>query len=56
MVYIDDYKCYYYLILADFMIVYKDQILITGIKTNIQYLIYYILLKKKDSRTQLWDL
>lgn len=45
--YIDNYKKHCYLILADFILDYKEQIFVTGIKANIKYLICHILPKKK---------
>ena len=38
-------KCYYF-VLASLMIDYKEQVLIIGMKANIQYFIYHILPKK----------
>ena len=35
---------------------YKEQILITSIKANMQYPICHVLLKKRDIVTKLWDL
>lgn len=41
------YKRRFYLILADFIINYKEKIFIADIKFNMQYLIYYVLLKER---------
>lgn len=48
LVYIDGYKKHCYSILISLTIDYKKQILIIGIKVNMQYLIDYILLKEKE--------
>lgn len=47
LVYIDSYKYYCYPILTDFIIDYKEQIFIMGIKINMQDFICYNLIKKK---------
>ena len=47
LVYTNNYKRRCYLVLAGFMVDYEEQVLITGIKTNMQYLICHILPKKK---------
>ena len=47
LLYADSYKKRCYPILADFMIVYKEQVFITSIKANMQYLICYISLKER---------
>lgn len=51
--YAHDFKQHCYPILASLMIDYKEQVLIIGIKTNIQCSIYYILLKKREYITKL---
>ena len=48
LMYINNYKKRCYLILAGHIVDYKKQVLITGIKKNIQYLICYILPTKKE--------
>lgn len=48
MIYINDYKKRYYLILVGLIIDYKEQVLITGIKSNIKCLICHIQQKKFD--------
>ena len=47
MVYGDGYKKRCYFILADFIVNCKEQVLIIGIKSNMQFLICHILLKKR---------
>ena len=47
LVYIDNYKKRYYPIPAGFILDYKEQVCITGIKANMQYSIYHIQPKKK---------
>ncbi len=47
LVYVDSYKKCYYLILISFIVDYKKQVIITGIKLNIQYLIFHILPKER---------
>ena len=42
MICTDSLKRYCYLILADIMVDYEEQVLIIGIKTNMQYFICYI--------------
>ena len=54
--YTDGYKHYCYLILTGFMVNYKEQVFIIGIKTNMQYLICYILLKEKELVIESWEL
>ena len=44
---IDYYKRCCYPILVGFIVDYKEQVLIAGIKANMQYLICYILPKEK---------
>ena len=51
--YIDNYKRRCYLILANFIVDYKEQIFITGIKANMKYLICHILPKKRELITWL---
>lgn len=48
LIYTNSYKRYCYHILTNFMIDYKKQVFITGIKLNIQWLIYYSLPKKES--------
>ena len=42
MICIDSLKHRYYLILADIIVDYKEQVLITGIKANMQYFVYHV--------------
>lgn len=51
--YTKGYKKRYHPIFASFMIDHKKQVLIIGIKTNIQYLICHILPKKQELLFQL---
>ena len=53
--YADSYKRRCYSILESFIVDYKEQVLITGIKGNMQCLIYYILPKEKELVTRLWE-
>ena len=53
--YVNSFKWPYYSIFAALMIDYKEQVLITDIKTNMQYFIYYILPSKREIVTKLWD-
>lgn len=48
LMYTNDYKKHYYLLLANFIVDYKEQVIIMGIKANMQYLIYYISPKKEN--------
>lgn len=52
LVYINGYKHYCYLVLANLMVDYEKQVLIANIETNMQYSIYHILSKKKESITR----
>lgn len=52
---IDNYKRRYYPILGNFIIDYKWQVFITGIKANRQYSICHILSKKKELVNQTWE-
>lgn len=45
LVYTDGYKIRYYPILADFIIYYKEQVFIINNKSNMQYLMCYIIQK-----------
>lgn len=47
LIFANRYKRCYYLILVGFIVDYKEQILIIGIKVNMQYLICHISLKKR---------
>lgn len=47
LVYANSYKKHCYFILINFIIDYKKQVFIINIKANIQYLICYILIKKR---------
>lgn len=51
--YTNSFKQYYYPILAALIIDYEKQVLITGIKANMQYLLYYILQKERKIVTKL---
>lgn len=53
LVYADGYKRHCYLVLAGFLLDYKEQVIITGIKSNLQYLICHILLKEREFITRL---
>ena len=48
MVYANDYIKHCYPIQANLMLDYKEQVLITGIKSNMQCSIYNVLPKKKS--------
>lgn len=48
LIYVDDYKRCCYPILVGFMVDYKKQVLIIGIKANMQYSICLILSKKRE--------
>ena len=48
LVYANGYKRRCYPILADFIVDYKEQVLITGIKANMQYSICHIPSKKEN--------
>lgn len=48
LLFTDNYKRYYYFILADLIVSYKEQVFITDIKSNILYSIYHILIKRKE--------
>lgn len=48
LVCVNSYKKYYYSVLAGFIINYKNQVFITGIKINMQYPICYVYQKKKN--------
>ena len=48
LVYADSYKRHCYPILASFMVDYKKQVFIIGIKVNMQCLICHISLKEKE--------
>lgn len=56
LIYTNGYKYYCYLILACFIVDYKEQVFIIGIKANMQYLICDIPAKKRNPVTQLWEL
>ena len=51
--YANGFKQYYYFILTGLMRDYKEQVLIIGIKANIQFFIYHIPTKKKECMTKL---
>ena len=51
----DGYKRRYYPILASLMVDYKEQVLITGIKVNIQCSICHVLPKERKLGTRLWE-
>ena len=51
----DGFKRRCYPVLAGLMVDYKEQVLITGFKANIQYSIYYILPKKRERVTKKVD-
>ena len=42
--------------MVGFIVDYKEQVLITGIKANMQYLIRHILSKERELITRLWEL
>ncbi len=52
----NNFKRYCYLILATLMVDYKEQVLITGIKANMQCPIYHVLPKEWEIVTKSWDL
>ena len=56
LVYVDGYKRRCYPVLAGLMMDYKEQVLITGIKTNMQYSICYIPPKERELVTRFWEL
>lgn len=47
---INGFKQYYYPIFAFQIVDYEEQVLIIGIKANMQYFIYHVLSKKKKNR------
>ena len=51
----NSYKRRCYPVLPGFMVDYKEQVFITGIKANIQCLICHVLLKKRELVTWLWE-
>lgn len=53
MICIDSLKHRYYLILAGGIVDYKEQVLITGIKANMQYFICYISPQEQENLTKL---
>ena len=55
MIYLDGLKCCCYPILVGVMVDYEEQVLITGIKANVQYSIYHILPQEQKNLTKLWQ-
>ncbi len=49
MICIDGLKCHCYIILTGVMIDYEEQVLITGIKANIQYSVCYVSLQEEKN-------
>ena len=52
----DGYKKRCYPVLVGFIVDYEEQVVITGIKINMQCSIYHILSKERELVTRLWDL
>lgn len=48
LIFADGYNKCCYPVLTDFMIDYKEQVFITGIKVNMECLTYYILPKERE--------
>ena len=44
-----------YPVLAGLIIAYKEQVLITGVKANMQYSISYVQPKERECVTKLWE-
>ena len=55
LVYADGYKKRRYPQLIGLMVNYEEQIFITGIKTNMQCLIFYVVPKEKKLVTRSWE-
>ena len=55
LVYVDSYKRRCYPVLAGFMVDYKEQVFITGIKANMQCSICHVSPKEKELVTRLWE-
>ena len=51
---VDDFKRRCYPVLAGLMIDYKEQVLITGVKANMQCFICYVLPKERKHVTKKW--
>ncbi len=54
MIYTDGLKCRCYPILAGVIVDYEEQVLITEIKANVQYFVYYVPLQKRENLTKTW--
>ena len=54
MIYTDSLKRHCYPILAGVIVDYKEQVLITGIKTNMQCFVCYVSPKKQENLTKTW--
>ena len=52
ILYVDSLKHYYFLIFVGIIVDYKEQILITKIKTCVQYSIYQVPSKKQENLTK----
>lgn len=55
MIYVNGFKRHYYLIFANVIVDYKEQVLINGIKINIQCFISYIPLQKQENLIKSWQ-
>ncbi len=51
----DGYKRRCYLVLVDLMMDYEEQVLITGLKANMQCSIYQVLLKERELVARSWE-
>ena len=54
MICIDGFKRRYYPILAGVMVDYKEQVLITGIKRNVQCSVCHVSPQKQENLTKTW--
>lgn len=55
LMFANGYKRRCYLVLAGFMVDYKEQVFIIDIKVNMQYLICNIPLKERELVIRLWE-
>ena len=55
MICINNFKYCYYLILADVIVDYKEQVFITEIKTNVYYSISHISPQKQENLSKSWQ-
>ena len=51
----NDFKRRCYLLLAGLMVDYEEQVLITGVKANMQCSIYHVPTKERERVTKNWD-